>query len=444
MEKRTIGGFIAALRRASGMTQRELAERLNVSDKTVSRWERDDGAPDLALIPVLAEIFGVSCDELLRGERRSPEERAALPEEPEPTPRGEKQRQRLLTAALSRLKTRSYLSVGLAVGGLIAAMAGNFGFLRAYLGFLAGAVLWLTAAVCQAAWINSALLSVTEDSLDPAAVGRFRWAVARQSEGVFGLIAVLLAFSLPLVLLPGDTYVGLRAGSWFVQGALCALIAALLAGAVCWAVNGSLLRRGSCVLREDEERTWPHDHALRKSCTVALVGALAVTLLLHALGGETIWSASALAQGTVFNDYESFVAFMEQEVPDREASRQNGWSTTSEESASAPESATEIVGGDAITWYDAEGNVITQEEAHTRTLKDSSGQVVCTYVQRNLSVSHISYSPKEGTVLPIRVVTNADYQAGRSLSQAISAVYCLLYPLEVLAAGVVYRKKRAR
>ena len=66
MEKKTIGGFIAALRKANGMTQKDLAERLNVSDKTVSRWERDDGAPDLAAIPAIAEIFGVTCDELLR------------------------------------------------------------------------------------------------------------------------------------------------------------------------------------------------------------------------------------------------------------------------------------------------------------------------------------------------------------------------------------------
>lgn len=68
MEKRTMGSFIAALRRANGMTQRELAERLNVSDKSVSRWECDDGYPDLSLIPVIAEIFGVTADELLRGE----------------------------------------------------------------------------------------------------------------------------------------------------------------------------------------------------------------------------------------------------------------------------------------------------------------------------------------------------------------------------------------
>lgn len=74
MEKKTIGALIAALRRANGMTQRDLADRLHVSDKTVSRWERDEGTPDLALIPVIAEIFCVSCDELLRGERKPPED----------------------------------------------------------------------------------------------------------------------------------------------------------------------------------------------------------------------------------------------------------------------------------------------------------------------------------------------------------------------------------
>ena len=80
MEEKTIGKFITALRRANGMTQKELAEKLYVSDKTVSRWERDESAPDLALIPAIAEIFGITCDELLRGERRSAAERA-LPTE---------------------------------------------------------------------------------------------------------------------------------------------------------------------------------------------------------------------------------------------------------------------------------------------------------------------------------------------------------------------------
>ena len=50
MEKKTIGKFISALRKANGMTQKELGEKLYVSDKTVSRWECDECAPDLSLL----------------------------------------------------------------------------------------------------------------------------------------------------------------------------------------------------------------------------------------------------------------------------------------------------------------------------------------------------------------------------------------------------------
>lgn len=69
MAKNSIGQFIAALRKANGMTQQNVADRLNVSNKAVSRWERDECAPDLSVIPALAEMFGVTCDELLKGER---------------------------------------------------------------------------------------------------------------------------------------------------------------------------------------------------------------------------------------------------------------------------------------------------------------------------------------------------------------------------------------
>ena len=59
MEKRTLGAFIAILRKAKGLTQKQLAEMLNVSDKAVSRWERDECAPDLSAIPVLADERGI-------------------------------------------------------------------------------------------------------------------------------------------------------------------------------------------------------------------------------------------------------------------------------------------------------------------------------------------------------------------------------------------------
>ena len=69
MEQKSLGSFLAVLRKANGMTQKELAERVGVSDKTVSHWERDESAPDISVLPILADIFGVTVDELLRGEK---------------------------------------------------------------------------------------------------------------------------------------------------------------------------------------------------------------------------------------------------------------------------------------------------------------------------------------------------------------------------------------
>ena len=69
MEKKTIGSFLSALRKANGMTQQEVADKLNVSNKTVSKWERDEGCPEIMMLPAIAELYSVTVDEILRGER---------------------------------------------------------------------------------------------------------------------------------------------------------------------------------------------------------------------------------------------------------------------------------------------------------------------------------------------------------------------------------------
>lgn len=69
MEKRTMGSFMAALRKANGLTQQQVADKLNVSNKTVSKWECNEGYPEISMLPVIAELYSVSIDELLRGEK---------------------------------------------------------------------------------------------------------------------------------------------------------------------------------------------------------------------------------------------------------------------------------------------------------------------------------------------------------------------------------------
>lgn len=66
-----MGQMISSLRKASGMTQMELAEKMNVTDKAVSKWERDLSCPDINSIPKLAEIFHISVDELLQTNGKS-------------------------------------------------------------------------------------------------------------------------------------------------------------------------------------------------------------------------------------------------------------------------------------------------------------------------------------------------------------------------------------
>ena len=56
---------LSELRQASGMTQLELGERLNYSDKTVSKWERGESIPDAGMLKQIADVFGVSVDYLL-------------------------------------------------------------------------------------------------------------------------------------------------------------------------------------------------------------------------------------------------------------------------------------------------------------------------------------------------------------------------------------------
>ena len=74
MKRQTLGTMIATLRKENGMTQLELAEKMGVTDKAVSKWERDLSCPDVSSIPKLAEIFSVSGDELMQVKEEGKEE----------------------------------------------------------------------------------------------------------------------------------------------------------------------------------------------------------------------------------------------------------------------------------------------------------------------------------------------------------------------------------
>lgn len=77
IDNEKFGTFVSYLRKEKGFTQKELAEKLLISDKAISKWERGLSMPDIALLLPLSESLGVTITELLRGERM---------ESPEPMP----------------------------------------------------------------------------------------------------------------------------------------------------------------------------------------------------------------------------------------------------------------------------------------------------------------------------------------------------------------------
>ena len=79
MDREMLGRFIAQRRKERNMTQRELAEKLHVTDKAVSKWERGVGCPDISLLEPLAETLELSVDQLLTYQT-APEEPEAVAE----------------------------------------------------------------------------------------------------------------------------------------------------------------------------------------------------------------------------------------------------------------------------------------------------------------------------------------------------------------------------
>ena len=74
MDQIKTGKFIAEERKNKKLTQRQLADILNISDKTISKWETGNGFPEISLLQPLCQALDISVNELLSGERLSEDE----------------------------------------------------------------------------------------------------------------------------------------------------------------------------------------------------------------------------------------------------------------------------------------------------------------------------------------------------------------------------------
>lgn len=120
MDNVKTGQLISELRKSKGLTQQQLADQMNLSNKTISKWESGLGAPDLSNLLVLADALDVTADELLRGEldsdsRKEPEDKAE-----EPIPK---------SLSPTQNKERALIALAMCIGATLGILAYNLGWL---------------------------------------------------------------------------------------------------------------------------------------------------------------------------------------------------------------------------------------------------------------------------------------------------------------------------
>lgn len=414
MEAKTMGSFLAALRKAAGMTQRELAEQLHVSDKAVSRWERDECAPDLALIPVIAEIFSVTCDELLRGGR----DRGDQTGDPA---KADKQRQWILRKTRSKFISHTLLALLGPALGAVAAAGAVLGFQRAILGFWLGAAGCLVGAVVQLVLWNGAVLSLSDDRAGDEA-GLCRYELLRRTEGALLICAGVLAALLPLNGYTSRNMLYLFQGQlptpYWPQAAAAGGGTVLLGLLLCRALNPILARRAPVSL--------PPETAKETLCRVRaqtrvawmLAAALSATALVQ--GAVTlVWPTAALVHGAVYDTADEFRAVMSTNLPAPEEDFTNQ----------------ELM---ALTQQLSENQSIQfQSEEGRGQIRNRDQETVISYSRLNQSVVFLRYTPQDGDQFPaVEVVTAADAQSALDRSALRQTCFLALYVLEAAAALV--------
>lgn len=311
MEKQTIGGFLATLRKANGYTQQEVAEKIGVSNKTLSSWETDKTCPDLTLIPVLADLYGVTSDEILRaGRRRSEtaekeqnaEDRAAV---------NEKNIRAVLKKQSRTFKNRNYVLRGVSVAVWILLAAAIL--FRLYVSMAAAIVFAVLFGAGMVTLII--LLHIFSDSVlgfvsDGGENGEKAEDVAAYKSNVYKeRYKTIAAFSFPLCLFPVGLMlvccVACIAGGWDSISAMLALLAAL--GLWIAAIASFLVYRAyrnrieKYLLSEREKNSFSFNGKLLKKCMLSgacASGILTVLfILVSAFPSLFIWRDTLYAAG---------------------------------------------------------------------------------------------------------------------------------------------------
>ena len=298
------------------MTQRELGEKLFVSDKTVSRWECDECTPELSLLPSIAEIFSITTDELLRGERNNPDREAAISEDVASKQRAksDKQFKLMLHSRMKKFTNLSFISVGLIIVGLIAAMICNIGFSEGLLGFCLASIFFVAAAICQICFTVSFRLLIDEEEIEHAEkIKRANTDMVFSSVKVFFGILLTFTFCLPPALLPPGSHYGLVIESWILYGSLFATVTFLLAFCTYKIfILKALVNREIIWLDEQSVYKAKSDSKLLGKICIIFIAIFAIIMLTTYIITSSV-SESTFIERERFDSPDTFIEYMQSE-----------------------------------------------------------------------------------------------------------------------------------
>ena len=428
MEKKTIGKFIAVLRKANGMTQKDLADRLFVSDKTVSRWERDECDPDLSLIPAIAELFGITADELLRGERNCPE--ATASEEIKPSTKGEKQFKTMLRARVRKYKNLSLISVGLLLAGLIAAVVCGIVFYKTMLGFWVSLLFIVAGTICQISLTSNSIIH--SDEYDESYAEKIIQANSKITKVAiaffYGMTAtfifcLLIAFSDVDVLYLTNGFnidvLCLQPNEWMLLSLLFIPITFAVFGLIYLLfVKPILIKQGLIFVTVEKRRKITFRRCILVKITA--IGGVILSVLLVAGIIIGLIGVDGFVKIEVYNTLEEFGEAMKEDQAEYVEWHRN------------------------THYYDKDGNKVYLHSdmeddfgLEHNTVTDPRGNVIFEYDYNSTLYESIKFSGS-GTRTPVKVITNKAYWNAQYLGKTIQTWLVLFACIDLVTCTTVY------
>lgn len=408
MDKKTIGSFIAILRKARGMTQQELADQLHVSNKSVSRWERDETSPDLSLIPVIAELFHVSTDELLQGSK------IAEPGESRNLLKNQKQIEILLKRIISKYQSKTIMAASLVIVAVLGCLISIYSFHQMIIGIGIVAVLCVVSIAYQSVSFIHAHTALSGSDFETPQIKQTLLKTWNNLLWIIYLNIFAVGSIIPLWAYYKSNMMIMDSGTWFPW----LIVAIGISFVVCFFI--SIFASKGIIKKENMEKDYLEANRRITKFKLVCFGIAVIIISVTGLVQNLYPLNSSLAGGTHFNTFEEFKKYAE-----------------------TPVSVDE--NGNVIGQYNPDsGKAIQynkQDEAHwMETYLQDSGGNIYKFTLRNMNMSAWDYD--KNTMSSFTVWSRKDTNAYSESVILRNNIFCASYLIEIVFMFFIYYRKR--